>query len=1322
MQAPPIAVGSTTDSYKTFGGDESRNRILAVTGTPGAHLYSISLSKPAVVNAPQAQGLEQRIKEDEKNGMTLGVMPVVDRGELFFQDGERIYGLNLESGVPLPGWEQAHGADHDGAYTLPNVTGSPREHQLTLTVSDHAILAVMGQEDVNLARAGLPQQGETRLVCLDRLTGNANWVVSPSAFKQTSLKLLQFVGSPLVVSDNVLLVANASKQAGFEDCYVLCFDLATGTLRWSSNVASASTVAAAWAGVNPNIALPQNETHLAYANGRVYVQTNRGAVAALDAYNGTIAWLDIYPRGQQAMMNPAFNPMFFQPGQFPQNQTKPWAFNPIIVSQGMLFTLPTEGKHLFIYDAASGQELKRIDLADLAQRLRGNDAVIEHDTFDTLAGVVGDKLILVGTHTVVALNWKTYDADHYDDMKMLFWDEPFAKEERGRPFLTASRVFIPLEDRLYQLDLKSGSVVDAYPTWPRTWDENEEPGNVLVTSDHMIIANSGRVDVYTDLEAAKKKLDREVAEAPNDPQPRLRYAEVMYAAGDYDTSMVKLDEAIQRLGGRDSMQPGPARDRVFSDALTFAQKLKAAEAKGDRERVEQLFDRAGLASLSAEQKVQYRMARARFDELKDDPPSALKLYQEILADPAMRAVPLPDEATNMPASADMVAREQVANLIKRDPQIYDAVEAQAGQALEQAQGSNDPAKLLEVARMYPNSTVATKASLAAADAYETAGDIRAARHVLTDIYFERNEKAPQWPMILEAMARTDPRTAAHMLSQGVEELHDPLLAKPLEFPGGVAIAAGTPFSVALEQVRKVAYAKQSQALPLFNLPVPPVPPDFKKYPKPFVAEAPVISNVDALAVPLRDFARADRIVTWSSAPLLSVYAAGSDKVIASSNEFPEAPKGSAWIGQDLLVWGVTHVALFKHDGAEAIWKMDIGRVASIEVIATDQAAGPENAPVVLNNRIRGNGIIINQGGLVRINGVVRAANLGAPAAKPLTTGPEQITEISPIGERVLISTTTGRVISLETQTGRLAWQTRLSDRPMDRLLCNEDFTVIKAEDDANVRLAVLDTYTGHVRASKTFQRASNSFPQNLALSPDGTLVYTLPDRLCMKDLYKPWDQKGIEKIAAPGQASFSGLTSPEQLVISDGRILALTDSGNNDRPGEKFVRLYSLESGEPIMLNFTDTQVEKALSAGTKSSDVTLRVIGTRLYTLASDAAECYDLDHPAEHYVIYGDIMKIGTISQSFFGRDFLIFLGEQDPESAPAAPPAALPDPQHQPLYELYAFGRYQTAHGESNRLDYPVKIEDPAGITQFWQPMDGGLAYLTGDRKLHLLIGAR
>jgi outer membrane protein assembly factor BamB len=1244
------ATGSTSDSYKTFGGDETRNRILAVSGTPGAHLYSIQLSKPTRVNSPQAQVLDARYKEDAKNGATIGVMPAVDRGELFFQDGERLYGLNLESGVPLTGWAQSHGPDHDGAYTLPGVSGSPRSHQLTVTVADHSVLAVMGQQDTNLLRVGMGQQGETRLVCLDRTTGKENWVIAPSQFKQPSLKALQFGGSPMVVGETVLIVGTATEQA-FEHYYVLCFDLNNGTLRWNSDLGSSSTVAPAWAGFNQNPVQPANESHLAYSNGRVYVQTNRGTIAALDAYNGTINWLDIYSRGKQAMMNPAFNPMFMQPGQFPQDQTKPWAFNPLIVSQGMLFTLPTEGKHLLIYEAASGQEIKKIDLADLAHQIKG-DTVVDQEDFSTMAGVIGDMLIVVGNHTVVALNWKTYDSDHYDDGKMLFWDAPYAKAVRGRPFLTSTRLFLPMEDHLYMLDLKTGSVVDEYPKHPRTWEDGEDdkPGNVLATSDHMVIANADRVDVYTDLQAAKKKLDREVAEAPNDPQPRLRYAEVMYAAGDYDTALVKLDEAITRLGGPDSMLPGPVRGRVFSDALTFAQKLKNAAAKGDRDRVDQLFDRANLASLSPDQKVQYRMARAKFDELKNDPPSALKLYQEILADAATRAVPLANEATNTPASADVVARKQVAALIEKDPQIYDPFEKLAAAALEQAQSSNDPAKLLNVAQSFPNSTVAGKATLAAADAYEAAGNLRAARHVLSDVYFDHNEKSPEWAQILEAMARTDSRTAAHMLSLGLAQLNNPKLTKPLKLSDGSEIAAGTFFSAALEQVRKVRDAQQAQSLPTFALPIPQ---NYKKYPKPFLPDSPIIARVDALAVPLRDFGRPDRIVAWSAAPLLSIYAAGSEKPIAGTDQFAEEPKGCAWIDHDVLVWGATQIALVKADGTQAPWKLDVGKLASIDVIAAEQPA-PDVEQVALNNRIRGNGLVLNQGGRVFIrNGVVMPVPaMGGAAAKPVHDGPEEIDQVLPVGERVLVATTSGRVVSVDARTGRLAWQTRLSDRQVDRLLADGDFTVIQAEDDNSIRLAVLDTFSGHVRGTKTFQRSSNSYPQNVALSPDGTLVYTLPDRICLKDLYRPWDQKGIEKAVPQGQpATFQGMTEPDQLVISEGRILALTDSGNAVGPGEKFVRLYSLETGEPILLNFAAGQVEKALSIGSKSSDVSLRVIGPRMYVMAPDAAISYNLDNPDDHYQMFDHESDGMSEQMSFIGKDYLILLNGGAPAPAPAA-----------------------------------------------------------------------
>lgn len=1346
-QPVPVPVGTTAESYVTFGGDFTRDRVLAGSSAPGARLYSVELSKPSWAGSPQRQALEARHKEDVKNGLTIGIMPVIDRGDLFFQDGQRVYAVSLESGVPLPGWQQSHGADHGGAYALPSVSGSPRDHQLTLTVTDRAVLAVMGQQDNNVLRVGgAVQLGETRLVCLDRQTGREKWTVAPTNLPQESLHGLRFTGSPLVAGDSALIIGHTSKQVGFEDCFVLCFDLAHGRLRWSCPLGSASTMAAMWNGaVNPAMFLPQNTSHLAYANGRVYVQTNRGVVAAIDAYNGTIAWLDIYRRGLQAAANMAMNPMFFQPGQVAQNQTKPWAYNPVIASQGLIFTLPLEGKTLLIYDAESGTEFKQIDLDELSQHLKTDD-VVERDDFDTMLAVVGDKLVLAGSKTVVAINWKTYDAASYNEDKMLFWDEPLPKPIRGRGFVTQDAIYIPAEDRLYQLSLKSGTTIKVYPNFDRTWDESEGPGNVLVTADHVIVAGDERVDVYTDLNAAKAKLDRELADAPADPQPRLRYAEVMFAAADYDASLAKLDEAIGRLGGAGSMQAGPVRDRVFNDALTFAQKLSKEDKPDARPRITQLYDRAGQAASAPEQQVHYRIARARF-VAPTDPAAAVALYQQILGDAALRAVPLTDDAAKAPASADIVAQKAIDQLARANPGVYEPFEKEAAAAMQEAQAANDPAKLLAVAQVYPNSTVASKAMLAAAQAYEASGDPRAARHVLFDIY--SNHRTPgDWPLVLESLARADLQSvrnggagaAVKLLNQGVQDAQDPKLHKPLKLPDGTDIAAGTAFSAAVEQVRKFAYQQQDRALPTFRLPVP----NFQskdprqKFPKPFKPDVLVLNNVDALVPPLRDFARPSRIVTWSSAPLLAVYAPGSDKPVASCNQIPRQPIACAWLDKDLLVWSGGQLALLKGDEAQPAWTVDVARLPVVDVLAAGDEPGAQQSQPVHENVIR-NGVFINRGGVVAIRGglVLPAGAMPAPPpVKPAAAGPEQIDQVEPVGERIMVTTTTGRLLSIEADGGRIAWQTRLTDRPVDRLLANEDFTVLKMEDDFGIRLVVLETFTGHIRGSKEFPLQSGSVPQNVALSPDGTLVYTMPDRVRLKDLYKPWGEREIEKLASQNQGTFYGVTQPDQLVISEGRVLALTDTGGPQ--GQKFVRIYSLETGEPVTLKYGDgQQLERALAANSTSAEVKLRVVGPRLYVIAPDAALWYNLDKPEDAYRLYGD-QQLGDVTAklSFIGQDYLIFLDDsadadngKAPAVAPNAPPglvpgqpAPAPKATISPTYRLYGFGRYHTARGESGRLDYDLKINDPAGITPSWQALDGGICYLTADHKVHVLLGAK
>ena len=319
-------------------------------------------------------------------------------------------GAGLDSGLPLPGWAQTY-RDRNGQYVLPNTAGPARTIQQTLTLTDRSVLAVMGQPERQLMSVGMVPQGESRLVCLDRSNGKEQWVVSlatatdiPKNDDEKAIRSLQLSGSPLVVGDNVLVIGRSNKQNQGEDCYVLALDLNNGKFRWGCYVASSGTGPGAMFGMQMT---PGDSTsHLAYANGRVYVLTNLGALAALDAYSGTIAWLNIYPLDLPPMaFRGGFNPMWMQQRGRGTNRLKPWMYNPVVVQGGNLFMLPTEGKYLIIYDAGSGLEVKRINLETLARWHLPPGGQADRPT--TLVGVNGEKLVLAGESRCCASTGKS---------------------------------------------------------------------------------------------------------------------------------------------------------------------------------------------------------------------------------------------------------------------------------------------------------------------------------------------------------------------------------------------------------------------------------------------------------------------------------------------------------------------------------------------------------------------------------------------------------------------------------------------------------------------------------------------------------------------------------------------------------------------------------------------------------------------------------------------------------------------------------------------------------------------------------------------------
>ena len=66
----------------------------------------------------------------------------------------------------------------------------------------------------------------------------------------------------------------------------------------------------------------------------------------------------------------------------------------------------------------------------------------------------------------------------------------------------------------------------------------------------------------------------------------------------------------------------------------------------------------------------------------------------------------------------------------------------------------------------------------------------------------------------------------------------------------------------------------------------------------------------------------------------------------------------------------------------------------------------------------------------------------------------------------------------------------------------------------------------------------------------------------------------------------------------------------------RFVRLFSLETGQPLLLHYRTAQgeqeVERILSAG-ETDQVSLRIVGPHLYVFNPNGVISYNLDHPNE-------------------------------------------------------------------------------------------------------------
>ena len=1328
LAAPPLhptTLPSDGDTYPSFGGLGSHGEVSDSTAKPGTSLASITLVDPEAATQQHNAAYRQNQRRMNLNNLAMGIMPVVDAGSLFFQDGRTLYAVDADSAAALPGWLNTYGSERGGRYRL-NVSGRVTSEPTTLTVTPSVVLAIMGQPDrssqqmVNANVFMMPGQGTAmpntvKLVCLDRTTGKEMWTRGTGELPDSlaAVRTGSFSGTPIFLpasltssnEDSVLVIARGGEENQFADTYAVCFSVKTGQFKWSSYLGSATRSS------NEDSSVNNSPSQMALADGRVFVMTNLGTVAALDPADGRMIWFNGYDRDglltnemqflrqRQMNMNGQQTPVLSADGA--------WAHNPVIVSDGNVFILPRDSKQLYIFDANTGVQKNCLPMNVFG------DAKL-------LLGVRDGRVCLVGDKRVLLVSWKKYQ-DNDQVMATEFSKDPgpetdgVASPVTGRGFVTETSIFIPTKFRLCQYSWRDLRLMQFYPN-RGTFTADQGPGNILVTAHDVIVAGQNRVNVYSDLGLVRRLREAEIAAAPTDSAARLHYADAMFAGNDLPAALARVDEAIDLLGGLNSMRSGKGREQVFTTMLDYASRT-AERSKALNEGDENLdwqnkfYDRAAAAAESPLENAKYRLARAKFDHLHSDYATEVTLCQQILSDPAMRASMNSETQTS---GAEAESRIDIAMGINH--RVYAPIEEKAAAALGVARQTNQIDPLLEVAGEFPNSKAAVDAREDAVHRYEAENQPAKAIEVLRRMY-TGNIDASRKAALLVAVAN-DFLAMPESLGPALDRLcwaarisPGPGLAAKIRLSDGTTLAEGTPYIDAIKTLRQLQSDQDNSRLPDLHLAA-----QQAKLKTPFNPTPLKIQNVAAIVHPLTQFNRVDQMLTWGPAGL-TIYPAMGTTPIAIIPQIDKAPINAAWSGDRWLIWTTTDVYQISGDGKLA-WDFPIAHLPTLSV--TSGADAISDDPVTeatddnmtngqVNVQLNVNGQIVRNG--VRVRGGLRfgVPQQVVPVVVPVVavSTEEQIISVVPAGDRVVISTSVGRVMAIDFHSAQIVWQTRPLDHTVDQVLANPHFVVARLDDSGGSQIALYDTVTGQTLGRRKFNgEGTPTQLVNVALSEEATLVIASATQVSVKDLYESWKTPPQQLITrTPDPAPLVGLTQSNQLLAKSGFVACLYDSG-------AYARGYDLrKSGEASEPKPTGIPRNSGLP-------VSMRIIGTRLYILNPTELRQYNLVDATDHCIdtlgAQDAIYKIADHCGVMFGRDYVVLVNEQVERG-----------PQGQQLVYLGAYGRLPQP-GSTKEFGWPIwddipRIDYHPGIMD-WTSAEGGVGYLTKDNNLFLMRGAR
>ena len=736
LRSPPAG-------WPIFGGDNGRNRQPPTTVDELGLLW-----RHRFIDAPREAREPHDLFAAVSSGPSgawrgLTAQPVVAEDRVYLQRYRELIALWRNTGAVA--WRFA--AD-DPAVSDPDAYDDVPAGWHAVTVHEGRVYAALPGDVVPFF--GLHSvQSPPLLVCLDAATGEVIWPRDSDAFSEAHREIA-FDTSPIVDGDRLYVVGRRRRSFGFEDCYLYRFDARTGRLVWRTHVGSASVASFGLAHSAAGVASSDDEL--------VYVCTNLGSVAAIAARTGQVRWLRLYPRatGRRTGGDDGWG----------KGARAPWSLNPVLVDGERLVVLPAEARHVQVLDRADGRTLAGIPIEEVHQ-------------VQSLLGVRDDLLCGVGREAFC------YDLLGHSRR----WSAPLPEGSSlaGRAAWAGDRLLVPTERGLV-LYSTSGEAPQEL-----AWSSEAEPGNVLALADMVIVAGGQSLSAYVRKADIWSALRGRMAEAPTDPIPALELAEVALRGGDTTDALTVFEEAVSRVGRFAQPLDPSLQRRFFEDTLLFGETLarrgELAEATLDN-----LFLYASQCAPDANSHVIYRLAFARHFEQTAQPARAIRLYQQILLDQSLRAIPVPKlrraetpvtRQVDVPGLglaaetgdievADTLAQREIQRLLEvHGRELYAPFEVQARQWMAAALSARDVDQIRRVVESFPNSLTAPRALIEHGRLLVGEGRFLEAAARLTRAFQRYPESVDRAGLMLEIAdgfeRGGDPRRAYGWLTKGLRE-------------------------------------------------------------------------------------------------------------------------------------------------------------------------------------------------------------------------------------------------------------------------------------------------------------------------------------------------------------------------------------------------------------------------------------------------------------------------------------------------------------------------------------------------------------------------